>query len=122
MVSKSIGRITPRTVMVWFSELIPTFFVPSTTRLPLRRTCVTRAETVVVRVVVRLVVPCPSKVVWPPRFARFAQGPVAFVSPASAVMLLWALDLREVCVAPVLTAEALSFTTMVTMSSTRRER
>ena len=29
---------------------------------------------------------------------------------------------REVCVAPVLTAEALSCTTIVTMSSTRRER
>ncbi len=36
---------------VWFSELMFTFLVPSTTRLPFSRTCVTRAETVVVRVV-----------------------------------------------------------------------
>ena len=55
----SAGRTTPRTVIIWCSELTWISLEASTTRPPLGSTWVTRAVSVVVRVVVRLVVPCP---------------------------------------------------------------
>ena len=73
----------------------------------------------------RLVVPWPSSDDWPEAHARLAQGPVARVTPASAVTELLAFDVRAVLVAPVAVAVDCSLTTMVTMSSTwlaRRSR
>src|SRR5579871_3041061 len=69
-------------------------------------------------VVWRLVVPCPSSDWEPEAPARFASAPVAFVTPASAVMELLALEVRAVFVAPVTLAVDCSLTTMVTISST----
>ena len=71
----------------WFSELILTFLVPWITRLPLGSTCVTTAEIVAVKVVSRVVVPCPSRAWLVPALARFASGPVARVIPPAAVIL-----------------------------------
>ena len=90
----------------------------STTRPPLGSTWVTRAVRVVVRVVVRLVVPWPLSCVSPETLARLASGPVALVTPASAVIEFLVLEVRCVLVVPVVTAEACSATTMVSMSST----
>ena len=56
------------------------------------------------------------------RLARLAQGPVARVKPASAGMVLFAAEAREVLVTPVTPAETCSATSTVTMSSTWRAR
>src|SRR5271154_4608158 len=113
VVSRSVGRIIPRTVITWFSEFTFRCLVPSTTRLPFTRTWVTRAETVVVNAVVRLGVPSPSSDWLVPRFNRFASPPVGLLMPAREVMLALAADAREVLDCPVLTADALSDTRMV---------
>src|ERR1017187_7851830 len=92
--------------------------VASTSKPPLGSTWVTRAVSVVDRVVVRLVVPWPLIWVLPAMFARLASAPVALVMPARAAMLFWVLEARCVLVLPVLTAEACSATTTVSTSST----
>jgi hypothetical protein len=69
--------------------------------------------------VVRPIVPAPFNS-WSPEVpSRLASAPVAFVAPARAVIEALALDVREVCTLPVLTAEAFSATSTVTMSFTR---
>ncbi len=118
MVSISAGRTTPRTVMVWCSELTCMSLAASTTRAPLGSTCTTRAVSVVVRVVVRLVVPWPLSWVLPETLARLATRPAVPVKPASAAIEFCVLLARCVLVAPVATADACSLTTMVSRSST----
>src|SRR5579863_1666423 len=94
------------------------FLVPSTTRKPFGSSRATRAVRLVVRAVVRDVEPEPLSSISFAVLARFASAPLEDVNPARAVMELFTLDLRDVCVAPVDTAEACSATMMVTTSST----
>src|ERR1039458_488509 len=114
----SPGRTTPRTVMVWRSELTSRSLVASTTMVPLGSTPETRAVSVVEMTTPRLVVPWPLSSVSPLTPVRLAHGPVALVMPASALTEFLVLETREVLVAPVTTAEAFSTTRMVIMSST----
>src|SRR5690348_8148546 len=102
----SAGRTTPRTETVWRSELIEMSLKDSTTIAPLGSTPATRAVRVVLNVRSRLVVPSPESCVAPDTPARFAQGPVARVTPASALMEFLVLEAREVLVVPEATAEA----------------
>ena len=115
---KSAGRITPRTVTNWCSELTSTSFVPSSTRYPLGSTCVTRALSVAVMVEPRDVVPAPFRVCVLDVFSRLDNAPPGLLGASKAVMELVAAEARDVCVAPVATADADSLTTMVTRSST----
>ena len=59
-VVRSAGRTRPRTVMVCFSEFTAISLVPSTTRCRSAVTSTTRAEMVVVRVMLRGSVPVPA--------------------------------------------------------------
>ena len=110
VVSRSIGRMTPRMVMIWFSEFTFRLRVPSTTRFPFTSTCVTRAVMVAVKVVSRLVVPSPSSEVLLLAFNRFASAPIGAFGPASEVTAADAEEAREVLDCPVLTADADSAT------------
>ena len=113
----SAGRTMPRTVIVWRSELISTSLVASTSMAPLGSTAETRAVSVVEITTSRLVVPWPSSCVSPLTPARFAHGPAALVMPAERATEFLVLEVRAVLVVPLATAEALSTTRMVIMSS-----
>src|SRR6476659_1923095 len=82
----------------------------------------TRAESVVLSVVCRVVAPWPCRLVVPERLARLASAPLAAVGPNNAAILLFAADWRDVFVSPVLDASARSVTWIVTRSSTRLAR
>src|SRR5438270_9483807 len=118
----SAGRTTPRTVITWFSELTRTVLLPSTTRNPLGRTSTTRAVMVVVRVVVREVVPEPSRLVLPDVVRIFDNLPGTENLPAAELADTDKSEFLAVFVAPVETADAISLTSIVSMSSTRRAR
>ena len=107
----------PRTVMVWRSELISMSLVASTSMAPLGSTPETRAVSVVEMTTSRLVVPCPASCVSPLTPARLASGPAALVMPARALTEFFVLEVRAVLVVPLVTAEALSTTRTVIMSS-----
>src|ERR1700722_13413043 len=66
----------------------------------------------------REVVPEPFNVCVLAVFKRFVNAPPALLGPSRDEILLVAEEAREVCVAPVATADADSLTTMVTRSST----
>jgi hypothetical protein len=66
------------------------------TRYPLGKTSATRAVTVVVKVVVRDVVPEPFKAMVVFEFARLASFPAAGSVPATLVTAELALDARDV--------------------------
>ena len=87
-VAMSAWRTTPRTVMIWRSELISMSLDASTSMSPPGSTPTTRAVRLVLITVVRLMLPSPFRVELPERLARLASGPVALVTPASAVMVL----------------------------------
>lgn len=112
----------PLTMTACRSEFTQTCFSPCTTRFPFGNTWVTRAERVVLKVLPRLVVPCPCSCWSPVIVARFARGPAEFITPASEDTLDFAEDFRWVFVVPVAVADARSRTTIVTMSSMRPAR
>ncbi len=117
---KSAGRTTPRTVIDCLSELTPMSLVPSITRFPLDWTSTTRAEIVVDKVKLREVVPEPASsvsFVAPSRLVSFGRG-----DSDAPVMEALTDDLREEFEVPLTTADAASFTTMVTMSFTSLAR
>src|SRR5688572_11239181 len=90
-------------------------FTPSTTRYPLGRTLVTRAVRVAVRMLSRLVAPCPSSEVELETLARSARR--AFAGPNAEVMPALTPDCRELLVLPLAAAEARSETRIVIRSS-----
>src|ERR1700722_2504513 len=111
---KSAGRTTPRTVIDCLSELTPMSLVPSITRFPLDWTSTTRAEIVVDKVKLREVVPEPASsvsFVAPSRLVNFG-----LTFPTTPEIEVLTDDLREEFDVPLTTADAASFTTMVTMS------
>ena len=120
--SRSAGRMTPRIKMICRSELIIVSLCPSMTRYPFGRTLVTRADSVVVSTVWRLVAPCPCRDDAVERLARFASTPAAALGPSSDAILLFRLDCRAAVAAPVLDPSAFSVTEIVTRSSTRLAR
>lgn len=122
---RSFQRAIPRTLTTCRSALTVTDFRPSTTRLPLGSTCVTRAVNVVLNSDARLVSACPSSF-WSPFMPAIDEsGPATRVGPPIAEMPADALDFRLDAVVPREIALAWSATTIVTRSFTcaaRRSR